>query len=296
MIEVGDAAPDFRLRSTSGEEVSLASARGHTLVLYFYPKDNTPGCTQESCEFRDAQRLGRLPADVIVWGISKDSLASHDGFRSKYDLPFDLLSDPENRVAHAFGAFGEKTMYGRKVQGLIRSTFVIDPDGKVIGKWSPVRVQGHVEAVVQALTPTNSDSAELVASPREETLKKTTRKKAATHKPAAKKKAAKKKVAKKKVAKKVTKKKAAKKVVKKATKKKVAKKVAKKKVAKKTVAKKKAAKKATTKKATKKKVAKKKVTKKKVAKKAATKKVAKKKVAKKKVAKKATTRKATKRS
>ena len=149
-LQEGTQAPDFRLPSTSGGEVSLSDFRGRKVVLYFYPKDSTPGCTQESCDFRDRdeemQKLG-----AVVLGVSKDSLASHDRFRAKYELPFDLLSDPESQVATAYGAFGEKNMYGKKVMGTIRSTFLIDEEGVIARAWSPVRVKGHAEEVLEAV-------------------------------------------------------------------------------------------------------------------------------------------------
>jgi peroxiredoxin Q/BCP len=119
-------------------------------VLYFYPKDDTPGCTREACDFRDnLARLRREGATVL--GVSKDSLASHGKFRSKYQLPFDLLSDEDNSVARAYGAYGEKTMYGKKILGTIRSTYLIDENGRVDTVWSPVKVDGHVEQVLDRL-------------------------------------------------------------------------------------------------------------------------------------------------
>src|SRR5436190_805148 len=118
MVTTADRAPSFRLASTGGGEVSLGDLAGKRFVLYFYPKDNTPGCTKEACDFRDSMaRLGK--AGVPVLGVSKDSVSSHEGFRQKYKLPFALLSDPDNQVAKAFGAYGEKTLYGRKFMGTI---------------------------------------------------------------------------------------------------------------------------------------------------------------------------------
>lgn len=150
MLEVGDEAPDFALPSSSGGVVELKKLRGKKVVLYFYPKDATPGCTQEACDFRDhSARLEQ--AGAVVLGVSKDSLTSHERFREQHALPFALLSDPDNKVAAAYGAYGEKTMYGRKVLGTIRSTFIIDEGGRIAAKWSPVRVKGHVEKVLQAL-------------------------------------------------------------------------------------------------------------------------------------------------
>jgi peroxiredoxin Q/BCP len=150
MLKPGDKAPHFRLPSTSSKEIALRDLSGRKVVLYFYPKDNTPGCTREACDFRDNMARVRR-ADAEVLGVSKDSLGSHDRFREKFDLSFDLLSDPDNAVATAYGAFGEKTMYGKKVMGTIRSTFLIDEKGKIEAVWSPVKVDGHVDQVLAAL-------------------------------------------------------------------------------------------------------------------------------------------------
>ncbi len=150
MLVPGDAAPNFDLPSNLGGSLSLVSLRGRKVVLYFYPKDNTPGCTQEACDFRDAlRRIKSVGAEVV--GISKDSLASHQRFAEKHSLPYALLADSDNAVAKRYGAFGTKKMYGREVVGSIRSTFVIDEKGKLLAVFSPVRVAGHVEAVLAAL-------------------------------------------------------------------------------------------------------------------------------------------------
>jgi peroxiredoxin Q/BCP len=150
MLKPGDKAPSFKLPSTGGGEVSSSDLKGRKFVLYFYPKDDTPGCTREACDFRDnLARLRREGATVL--GVSKDSLASHGKFRSKYQLPFDLLSDEDNSVARAYGAYGEKTMYGKKILGTIRSTYLIDENGRVDTVWSPVKVDGHVEQVLDRL-------------------------------------------------------------------------------------------------------------------------------------------------
>ncbi len=151
MLAPGDTAPLFSLPSTDGAEVSLKALRGQKVVLYFYPRDNTPGCTQEACDFRDqTARLSALGA--VVLGVSKDSLSSHAKFRDKYKLPFTLLSDSDNQVAKTYGAYGQKMMYGKPVVGTIRSTFVIDEHGKVLARWSPVRVAGHVDDVLAVLS------------------------------------------------------------------------------------------------------------------------------------------------
>jgi peroxiredoxin Q/BCP len=159
MLQTGHKAPAFTLPSTSGASISLASLKGRKVVLYFYPRDNTPGCTVEACDFRD-QHSALQKAGAVVLGVSSDSLKSHDGFRAKYQLPFDLLVDEGSKVASAYGAFGEKLMYGRKVQGTIRSTFLIDEQGKLAAVWSPVKVQGHVEAVLAALTGNAAPAAQ----------------------------------------------------------------------------------------------------------------------------------------
>lgn len=146
----GDKAPAFSLPSTAGGTKTLKDFAGKKLVLYFYPRDSTPGCTQEACDFRDS--MARLAKKgVTVAGVSKDSLASHEKFRAAQKLPFELLSDGDNTTAKAYGAYGEKTMYGKKVMGTIRTTVLIDEKGKVMQVWSPVRVPGHVDAVLKAI-------------------------------------------------------------------------------------------------------------------------------------------------
>ena len=149
-LTVGTKAPDFKLPSTEGKTVSLKELKGKKVVLYFYPKDDTPGCTREACDFRD--NLARVKSQgALVYGVSKDTIASHDKFREKYELPFPLLSDEGNETARAYEAFGEKNMYGKKVQGTIRSTYLIGEDGKIAAVWSPVKVDGHVDKVLEAL-------------------------------------------------------------------------------------------------------------------------------------------------
>ncbi|MCC6408071.1 MAG: thioredoxin-dependent thiol peroxidase [Planctomycetes bacterium] len=149
-LTVGAAAPAFELESTSGKKVSLASLKGKKVVLYFYPKDDTPGCTREACGFRD-EFAAVKKAGAVVLGVSKDSLASHAKFRAKYELPFELLADPDNALAKTYGAFGKKIMYGKEVTGTIRSTFLIDESGKLAAIWAPVKVDGHVEKVLAAV-------------------------------------------------------------------------------------------------------------------------------------------------
>jgi peroxiredoxin Q/BCP len=148
-LAIGDKAPDFTLPTSGNGTVSLAALKGRKVILYFYPKDDTPGCTKEACSFRDA-----LPdfegADAVVIGVSKDSVASHDKFRSKYALPFMLASDKDGDTAERYGAWIEKSMYGRKYMGLDRSTFLIDGEGRLRGIWRGVRVPGHVDEVLEA--------------------------------------------------------------------------------------------------------------------------------------------------
>lgn len=133
----GKKAPAFSLAGSDGKTHALADYKGKTVVLYFYPKDDTPGCTKEACSFRDL--TPRIAKHAVVLGVSKDTIASHGAFAKKYKLPFPLLSDPDTSVMTAYGAFGQKMMYGKPVMGTIRSTLVIGPDGKVLKHWSPVK-------------------------------------------------------------------------------------------------------------------------------------------------------------
>lgn len=151
MIAEWKKAPAFKLPSSEGGEVSLADLKGKTVVLYFYPKDDTPGCTREACEFRDSQAVLKKKG-VVVLGVSGDSLESHGKFAKKYKLNFPLLSDPDRAVAKAYGAWGEKTLYGRKFTGMIRSTFVIDGAGVVRKVFPKVKVDGHAEKVLQVVS------------------------------------------------------------------------------------------------------------------------------------------------
>jgi len=151
MLKTGDRAPAFDLPSDSGENLALRDFAGKTLVLYFYPKDNTPGCTREAEAF--TKLLGAFhKAGAEVVGVSKDSVTSHCNFRDKLKLKVPLLSDPELEVHKAYGAWGEKTMYGKKVTGVIRSTFIIGPDGKIARAYSSVKVDGHAEAVLAEIS------------------------------------------------------------------------------------------------------------------------------------------------
>ena len=151
MVKEGKAAPKFTLPSSEGGEVSLEDLKGKTVVLYFYPKDDTPGCTREACAFRDTQAAIKKKGAVVL-GVSGDSLSAHEKFKAKYKLNFPLLSDPDKAVAKKYGAWGEKVMYGRKVTGMIRSTFVIDKEGVVKKVFPRVRVDGHAEKVLEALS------------------------------------------------------------------------------------------------------------------------------------------------
>ncbi len=151
MIQEGKKAPAFTLASSEGGDISLENLRGKIVVLYFYPKDDTPGCTREACAFRDSQAALKKKG-VVVLGVSGDSLASHAKFTDKYALNFPLLSDPEKAVAKTYGAYGEKVMYGKKTMGMIRSTFVIDGDGIVRKVFPKVKVDGHVEQVLEAIS------------------------------------------------------------------------------------------------------------------------------------------------
>jgi thioredoxin-dependent peroxiredoxin len=150
MVTEGKAAPKFTLPSTDGGFVSLEDLKGKTVVLYFYPKDDTPGCTREACAFRDSQAAIKKKGAVVL-GVSGDSLGAHEKFKAKYKLNFPLLSDPDKAVAKKYGAWGEKVMYGKKVTGMIRSTFVIDKEGVVSKVFPRVRVDGHAEKVLEAL-------------------------------------------------------------------------------------------------------------------------------------------------
>ncbi len=150
MVEEGKQAPDFELASDSGEPLRLSSLRGRTVVLYFYPKDDTPGCTTQACELRDV--YGELEErGATVLGVSPDTEASHVQFKEKYGLPFTLLADPEHEVAELYGVWVEKNAYGRKSMGIKRSTFVIDADGNVAKAMPGVKPDGHADKVLAAL-------------------------------------------------------------------------------------------------------------------------------------------------
>lgn len=150
MAEPGDRVPDLELTLDDGSTARLSDYAGKWLVLYFYPKDNTSGCTRESQDFRDLHdAFGKAGARVL--GASRDSVKSHAGFRAKHDLPFALASDPAEALCKAFDVIREKNMYGRKVLGIQRSTFLIAPDGRIHAAWRGVRVPGHAQTVLDAL-------------------------------------------------------------------------------------------------------------------------------------------------
>ena len=150
MLEEGKRAPAFSLPSSDGGKVALKDFKGQALVVYFYPRDNTPGCTTEANDFNKA--LGKFQkAGAAIVGISKDSIESHCKFRDKYKLKFPLLSDPDGTMLEKYGAWGEKNMYGKKMMGIIRTTVVVGPDGKVAKVFPKVRVNGHVEKVLDVV-------------------------------------------------------------------------------------------------------------------------------------------------
>lgn len=150
-LQEGKTAPDFSLPSTEGKEISLSDFKGKkSIVLYFYPKDNTPGCTQESCDFRDMNKLF-AKKDAVILGISADSVKSHEGFQSKFKLSFPLLSDESKDVIKKYGVWKEKSMYGKKYMGIERTTVVIDKEGKVRKIFPKVKVTGHAEEVLESL-------------------------------------------------------------------------------------------------------------------------------------------------
>lgn len=147
---IGRVAPNFKLAATGGKEITLKGLRGNTVVIYFYPKDNTSGCTKESCDFK-ARHLKFKRRNTLILGISRDSLASHERFKEKFGLPFDLLSDPDEKACKLFDVIKEKNMYGRQYMGIERSTFLIDSHGKLRNEWRKVKVKGHAEDVLDAV-------------------------------------------------------------------------------------------------------------------------------------------------
>jgi peroxiredoxin Q/BCP len=150
VIEEGKPAPDFELQSDTGETVKLSDLKGRPVVLYFYPKDDTPGCTVEACEFRDSYDEFR-ERDAEIIGVSPDDVASHGKFKSKYELPFTLLADPEHEVAEKYGVWVERNSYGKKSMGIKRSTFIIDSDGNVARAMMGIKPAGHASEVLDSL-------------------------------------------------------------------------------------------------------------------------------------------------
>lgn len=151
-LAVGDLAPALALQTGAGETVRLSDFRGRKVVLYFYPKDDTPGCTKEACGFRDA-RPQFAQAHAVIFGVSRDSVASHQRFAGKFRLPFPLLSDPDAAVCKAYGVYKQKSMYGRTYCGIERTTFIIDETGRIAKIFPKVKVDGHVDEVLEALRP-----------------------------------------------------------------------------------------------------------------------------------------------
>jgi peroxiredoxin Q/BCP len=147
-------APDFKSEATNGNKIRLKDLRGQNVVLYFYPKDSTPGCTLEGQDFRDLHAKFRRQKTVIL-GVSRDSIASHEKFRAKQNFPFDLISDPDETVCRLFDVIHEKTLYGRKFMGVVRSTFLVDINGKLRREWRSVKVKGHAAEVLDAVKEMN---------------------------------------------------------------------------------------------------------------------------------------------
>lgn len=148
-LQPGDAFPDFALAGAGGSIHRLSDFTGEYLVLYVYPKDDTPGCTKEACDFRDSATLKALGAQIL--GVSRDDAGSHDAFREKYSLPFPLASDPDAQFMRSIGAWGTKNLYGKVSEGVIRSTFLVGPDGRLVRAWYAVKVDGHADAVARAI-------------------------------------------------------------------------------------------------------------------------------------------------
>jgi thioredoxin-dependent peroxiredoxin len=147
-LEVGKLAPDFELQSTNGEMIKLSDYRGKFVVLYFYPKDMTPGCTTQACDFRDHYK-SFSDVNAVILGVSPDSAEKHQKFTEKYDLPFKLLVDDEHKVAKAYDVWKLKKNFGKEYMGIERSTFLINPDGHIVKEWRKVKVKGHVEEALE---------------------------------------------------------------------------------------------------------------------------------------------------
>jgi len=157
-LKPGDKAPDFTMPATSGQTVSLSGLKGKPFVLYFYPKDDTSGCTAEACDFRDNLAQFNNVGAVVI-GVSRDSVASHEKFKKKQGLTFELACDEDGSVCENYGTWAEKSMYGRKYMGIERTTFLIGPDGRIAAVWNKVKVPGHVAEVLKALQGLNTRAA-----------------------------------------------------------------------------------------------------------------------------------------
>lgn len=150
-VEIGRVVPDFKAPATGDQTIRLKDLRGQNVVLYFYPRDNTPGCTTEGQDFRDHYRKFRRRKTVVL-GISRDSIKSHEKFKEKYQFPFELISDEDEKLCNQFDVIKDKNMYGKKVRGIERSTFLIDEKGKLRAEWRKVKVPGHVEEVLETIS------------------------------------------------------------------------------------------------------------------------------------------------
>lgn len=150
MLAVGDSAPDFSAKTDGGGQVRLSDLRGQRVVLYFYPKDSTPGCTTEACAFRDAHEEFSAQNCAVV-GVSTDSIKSHERFSTRHQLPFRLVSDPDHKISESYGAWRQKTLFGRQYMGIVRSTFVIGADGRIEATYDRVKVAGHIDEVLANL-------------------------------------------------------------------------------------------------------------------------------------------------
>ncbi len=157
-LSIGDKAPDFHLPVDGGDIMSLSGLKGKSVILYFYPKDDTPGCTAEACGFNEALAAFKK-LDAIILGVSKDTVAKHEKFKKKYDLKFNLVSDETGTLCESYGTWVEKSMYGKKYMGIDRATFLIDPQGKIACIWRKVKVPGHVEEVKKALSDLHKKAA-----------------------------------------------------------------------------------------------------------------------------------------
>lgn len=157
-IVVNKPLPEFEANATSGVQVSNTSHNGQTLILYFYPKDHTPGCTTEAMQFRDKFKDFEK-AGAVVFGVSRDNMKSHDDFKEKLELPFELIADTEEKMCHMFGVVKNKIMYGKKVKGIERSTFLVNADGILVQEWRGLKVPGHVEEVLKAVKALNKTAA-----------------------------------------------------------------------------------------------------------------------------------------